>query len=189
MADKTIYLIRHAQPDFPDGRALCLGRKLDLPLSREGIEQARALSRFFSPMPLEAVYTSPLLRARETARIIAGKGARVIVLPDLIELDGGEWDGLPFEEIRTRWPRESRPAVPPGGESDESGLVRVLSALEEIDRRTHRCAAVVAHGAINQVLMCALAGRPLAEKKQFAQEHAGMHALEKRGGVWQVRDK
>ncbi len=188
MADKTIYLIRHAQPDFPHGQALCLGQKLDLPLSQEGLEQARALGGHFAPLPVEAVYTSPLLRARQTAQPIAGTRAPLVVLDSLIELDGGEWDGLPFEEIRRRYPRESRPLTPPGGESDESGLARALAALEEIDASTERCAVIVAHGAINQLLLCALAGRPLDEKKLFAQDHAGVRAIEKTAGVWRIKE-
>lgn len=187
MTSKTIYLIRHAQPDFPDGRALCLGQKLDLPLSPAGHEQAQALARYLRSFPVEAVYTSPLLRARQTAQPIAGNTRPLVVLPALIELDGGEWDGLPFEDIRRRYPRESRPLTPPGGETDESGLARALAALEEIDAAAARCAAVVAHGAINQLLLCALAGRPLDEKKRFAQDHAGISVIEKLNGVWQIK--
>ena len=64
MAEKQIYLIRHALPDYPGGAKMCLGQKNDLPLSEKGLEQARRLGEFFSALPLEAVYTSPLLRAR-----------------------------------------------------------------------------------------------------------------------------
>ena len=185
MPEKIIYLVRHALPHFPDGKKRCLGRRLDLPLGSEGLAQALALGESFSALPVEAVYTSPLLRAAQTARAIAGETTPLIVLDSLTELDGGAWDGLTFEEIRARFPRGS---MPPGGETDESGLARALDALETIDRSTQRCAVAVAHGAINQTLLCALAGLPLREKKRFAQDHAGISVLEKRGGVWCIRE-
>ena len=98
MAEKQIYLVRHALPDYPGGAKMCLGQKNDLPLSTQGHAQAQQLGRFFSLLPLEAVYTSPLLRARQTAAQIAGSRP-LHVLQDLIELCGGAWDGLPFAEI------------------------------------------------------------------------------------------
>ena len=190
MADKTIYLIRHAQPDYPNGEKICLGQKNDLPLSAFGHEQARALDRYFANIPLEAVYTSPLLRARQTAAPIAGNARPLRVLDDLIELDGGEWDGMPFSVLRERYPGYSRRGtaflVPPGGESDESGLARALRALAAADSQTQHCAALVAHGGINRLLLCHLSGLPLSEKRQLSQDHAAVSILERENGVWRV---
>ena len=89
MAAKQIYLVRHALPDYPGGAKMCLGQKNDLPLSADGRAQAQRLGQFFAALPLEAVCTSPLLRARQTAEAIAG-GRPLHVLHDLIELYGGE---------------------------------------------------------------------------------------------------
>ena len=185
MADKTFYIIRHALPDFPDGESLCLGRRLDLPLGPEGRAQAAQLGREFSALPVEAVFSSPLLRAQQTAAPIAGAGRPLITLDALTELDGGEWDALPFSEIRRRWPG-SRGGCPPGGESDELGLARMQRVLAEIDARTQRCAVIVAHGGVNRLLLCALAGKPLSEKKQFAQDYAAVGMIEKNGDVFKT---
>ena len=185
MADKTIYLVRHALPDFPSGETLCLGRRLDLPLGSEGCAQAAQLACDLSALAVEAVYASPLLRAQQTAAPIAGTARPLITLPSLIELDGGEWDGLPFSEIRRRWP-DFRGSCPPGGESDEHGLARMQSVLAEIDARTQRCAVIVAHGGVNRLLLCALAGKPLSEKKQFAQDYAAVGIIEKVGDVFRT---
>lgn len=185
MADKTFYIIRHALPDFPDGESLCLGRRLDLPLGPEGRAQAAQLGREFSALPVEAVFSSPLLRAQQTAAPIAGAGRPLITLDALTELDGGEWDGLPFSQIRRRWPN-SRGGCPPGGESDELGLARMQRVLAEIDARTQRCAVIVAHGGVNRLLLCALAGKPLSEKKQFAQDYAAVGMIEKNGDVFKT---
>lgn len=97
MSSKTLYLVRHAKPDYPNGERMCMGQKLDLPLSEYGEEQARRLGARFQSLRIEAVFTSPLRRARQTAEHIAG-GRPLYLLTDLRELDGGEWDGRPFSD-------------------------------------------------------------------------------------------
>ncbi|MGN0773080.1 MAG: histidine phosphatase family protein [Candidatus Ventricola sp.] len=191
MAAKQIYLIRHALPDYPRGAKMCLGQKNDLPLSAAGLEQAQRLGAFFAALPLEAVYTSPLLRARQTAALVAG-GRPLVVLHDLIELYGGEWDGLPFEEIHARYPqyfgRGASFSCPPGGESDAQGLARARAALAYADAHTKGCAAIVAHSGINRLLLCDLLGRPLVERRQIAHDYAAVCLLEGSGSSWRVRD-
>ena len=190
MSVKQIYLIRHAHPDYPDGAKMCLGRKNDLPLSARGFAQAALLSEYFSKIPLEAVYSSPLLRARQTAAAIAGDLRPLCVLDELIELDGGEWDGLTFDELHARYPQYFVPGArfscPPGGETDEEGLSRTYAALNLVAARTQRCAALVAHSGVNRILLCDLLGRPLREKKQIPQDYAAINLLEYEGGVWRA---
>ena len=189
MPEKLIYLIRHAHPDYPHGEKMCLGRRCDLPLSRDGQEQALALRRYFASLPLEAVYSSPLLRARQTAQAVAADKRPLIILDDLIELDGGEWDGLPFCEIRKRYPGSHlRPLTPPGGETDESGLSRMQKALNAAAKKTEHCAAIVAHGGVNRLLLCHLLGRPPQDKKQISQDYACVNLLALDGGAWTVRE-
>lgn len=190
MSEKLIYLVRHAQPDTPAGEQLCLGQSLDLPLSAHGLSQARALGRFFAGRGVEAVYTSPLLRARQTAACIAGDAAAPCVLSDLIELHGGEWDGLSFDLIRARYPEYFGPtprrSCPPGGETDEQGLARARAALDHVAQRTGRCAVMVAHAGLNRLLLCALLGRPLCEKKRIPQGYAAVNLLQYAHGAWRV---
>ena len=66
---RTIYLIRHGKPEFPDERKYCIGRT-DLPLSEEGRTQIRALGETFAGRRIEKIYTSPLKRCRESAAIL-----------------------------------------------------------------------------------------------------------------------
>ena len=68
---RTIYLIRHGKPEFPDEQKYCIGRT-DLPLSEEGRTQIRALGETFAGRRIEKIYTSPLKRCRESAAIHAG---------------------------------------------------------------------------------------------------------------------
>lgn len=190
MDTKTFYLIRHAEPDFPGGEKICLGQKIDLPLSRAGLDHAALLARVLQSVPLDAVYTSPMQRAKQTAAPIAGDDRPLYVIPELIELHGGEWDGVPFSLIRKRHPDQFVPGVrsacPPGGESDEEGLARARRALERIVQQTPRSAAIVAHGGLNRLLLCSLLSRPLSDKKKLSQGYGAVSVLTSLGGEWRV---
>ena len=73
---RTLYIIRHGEVAFPDGKKRCIGRT-DLPLSDAGRRHGEALRAYFAEHPIEAVYASPLRRAKETARILADAGWRI----------------------------------------------------------------------------------------------------------------
>src|SRR5215203_6843088 len=117
----TIFLVRHAAHDRVD-RVLC-GRMPGVGLGEAGRRQAEALARRFADAAVDAVWTSPLDRARETAEPIAGRlGLPVRTSDGLAEIDFGAWTGLPFDALRDdpRWRRwnEARGSErPPPGES------------------------------------------------------------------------
>lgn len=101
------------------------------------------------------VFSSPLLRARETAEIIASSlgPVRLFVEPDLMEIDVGDFSGLTYDEIEQRMPddyrrlREGKLLAFPGGESRERFLERIVRALEGIAaRHPDDDVLVVTHG-------------------------------------------
>ena len=157
---KKIYLIRHALPDFPDGKRLCLGSS-DIPLGEEGRAQAARMAQCLPPVT--AVFSSPLSRALQTARAI---GQPVQILDGLRELHMGEWDGRSFEEIRVRYPalyaaRGKDLSIPmPGAEPDEAGLERFTAALELAAATAPGDLAVVTHGGITSRFLGAHCGLP-----------------------------
>ena len=72
MKEQTVfYLIRHAEPYFGNDGRICLGQKLDVPLSDRGREQAARLGERMKGKPLDVIYVSPLLRARQTAEALS----------------------------------------------------------------------------------------------------------------------
>ena len=145
---KKVYLIRHGLPDFPGGHRMCLG-STDLPLGETGLAQAREMANNLPPVT--AVFSSPLIRAIQTAEPIA---MPVTVLDGLRELDAGEWDGLTFDQIRAQYPalyaaRGTNPQLPlPGAEAEESGLARFCKAMEQAAVQAPGDFAVVAHGGV-----------------------------------------
>ena len=145
---KKVYLIRHGLPDFPGGKGMCIGTT-DIPMGEKGLAQAAEMAKILPPVT--AVFSSPLTRAMQTAQAI---GINVTILDDLREMYAGEWDGLPFEEIRQRYPelyaaRFHDLTIPlPGAEDHANGLARFKGAMEEAAKQSPGDFAVVAHGGI-----------------------------------------
>lgn len=156
---RKIYLIRHGEPDFPKGERLCIGRT-DLPLGRFGRMQACCLGAAMQGKAEGGIYSSHLRRAVQTAEYL-GRPTR---LEGLEELDAGDWDGLSFKEIKTRWPdiyeRRGRDRLlpPPNAESAEAGSKRFQEALTEAIDSSKGDIAVVSHRSVCVEFLAKLSG-------------------------------
>ncbi len=179
-----VFLVRHGAT-----RANVQGVRLGhMPerLSLLGRRQARELGRRTTGLPLAAIWTSPLLRARQTADIVARERTLPIrVCDELAEMDYGPMEGLYEDEIARRFPEEKRawsgePTVaPPGAETLASVIARVVDALERI-RRTEN-ALVVTHLTPMRVAWAHYGGHALSEAVSFHPGHAVVHRLEAEG--------
>ncbi|MEV4704994.1 bifunctional RNase H/acid phosphatase [Actinoplanes sp. NPDC049316] len=136
-AATRLILVRHGETALTkQGRYSGRG---DVPLSDEGEAQAMAAAGRVAGISRDvaAVVSSPLSRCTRTAELIAAEvgGVSVTVMPELIECDFGDWEGLTFGEVRERWPAEmdrwlgSTSVAPPGGESFQTVSKRVRGAL------------------------------------------------------------
>jgi len=183
-----ILLARHGEtPWNAEGRYQ--GQR-DIALSETGEGQARALGERLRDLPISRAVASPLSRARRTAELALGDArAGLLTLdPGLAEIAHGDWEGLLASEIRARDPerlrawRESPATVqmPGGGESLGQVLERAWPAfaaacegLGEADTLL-----VVAHDAVNRVLLCRILGLPLARLWSFRQAPTTINLLE-----------
>ena len=183
-----ILLARHGEtPWNAEGRYQ--GQR-DIALSATGEGQARALGERLRELPITRAVASPLSRARRTAELALGEArAGLLTLdPGLAEIAHGDWEGLLASEIRARDPerlrawRESPATVqmPGGGESLGQVLERAWPAfaaacqgLGEADTLL-----VVAHDAVNRVLLCRILGLPLARLWSFRQAPTTLNLLE-----------
>jgi len=143
--------VRHGETD--DNAAARFQGRLDTQLNDRGREQSRALAQRLRGEGLRALYTSPLRRARETARIVGDAlGLEAVVDERLSEADTGDWTGLLTSEIVARAAGEYarwRAADPtfrlPGGESVAEQSERMAAALADVARGPLP-ALVVTHG-------------------------------------------
>ncbi len=163
------WLLRHGQTDWNlQGR---YQGQADPPLNQTGLEEAGRAARILASRPLRAIYSSDLLRARQTAEIIArAAGEQVRLEPRLREVCLGEWEGQLFNEIRLRYPaeiqeRELHPVSsrPPGGETLAELWQRVKSAMAEIAaRHPGEEVALVSHGLTLSALVASVEDHDLA---------------------------
>jgi len=164
---KKVYLIRHGTPDFPEGKRMCLGTT-DLPLGKTGFVDAADMAKKLPPV--HTVFSSPLIRAIQTAQCI---GQPVTILEDLRELHAGAWDGLLFDQIRQQFPelyaaRGKDQTLPlPGGEAHEDGLARFQRAMHMAASLAAGDFAVVAHGGVIGLFLQSVTGN--FQKPAYAQ--------------------
>jgi broad specificity phosphatase PhoE len=167
------------------------GRGFDLPLSAAGLAEAQAAAGRLAAEPFSAVYSSPLLRARQTAEIIAAPhGLTVGIVDELIEIDVGQWEGRSWEEIAQTDAAAYRlftadAAIHPylGGENMTMVLDRVLPAMERLmAENLGRLIVVVAHNVVNRVWLAHLLGLPLARYRSVVQDNCAISLIEYRQG-------
>ena len=162
-------LIRHALPlrvELAEGPA-------DPALSGDGHAQARHLAQYLASEHLDAVYASPLRRARETADVVGSeRGLDVGVMPGLAEWDQNSPEYVPVEELRAagdpRW-QALLDGEWTSDESEEDFRRRAVGAVEELvaAHRGQRVAAVCHGGVINTYLAHVLALRDTHERGFF----------------------
>ncbi|MBK8163700.1 MAG: histidine phosphatase family protein [Gammaproteobacteria bacterium] len=178
----SIIYVRHGQADFPHDRLYCDERE-DPSLTAEGLAQAQLAATLLADQAIEAIYSSPMMRTRMTAELIADKStARVIFEPRLKERPFGIWDGLYFDEIARdypdqflAWKRDPISFVPEGGETIDAHMDRVKSALQDIiDNHRGQRILVVSHvGPIRMCITDAL-GMPLSSYRRLTIDYASV---------------
>jgi broad specificity phosphatase PhoE len=149
-----MFLVRHAESTWNRLRRI-QGQK-NPHLSPYGKREAKLVGKRFRGLSFDAVYSSPLRRARETAEAIVGKRAEVSIEEGLKEINLGDWEGKTLRRIRKeygeafdRWAvRPTRIRIP-GGEDFRSFVMRVRHALGTIERE-HPTGnvLVVCHGGV-----------------------------------------
>ena len=159
-----VFLARHGQTEWNLQRRR--QGQLDSPLTADGVEQAHRHAAFLRPHAVDAIFASPLGRARATADIIGGHlDLPVIAIDELAEVHHGSFAGLTDEEINTRhpdsWRRRSTDKYRwsfPDGESYADADVRAGRALARIGGYPARRPLVVSHEMFGRMLRRHLLG-------------------------------
>jgi broad specificity phosphatase PhoE len=171
----TFLLIRHAEPAI---RGVFLGQ-MDPPLSARGKQQTTDLASLKEGKENMIVYSSPLRRALQTASGL--RFHELVILPDLREVDMGEWTGKQWAEIEVEWGSVARKksadwlGIPaPGGETWKDLTTRVGRAWKKI-RSGPEPFAVVAHQGVNAALAHVITG---ADPNKFHQQYGEVIHME-----------
>jgi broad specificity phosphatase PhoE len=161
----NLYLIRHGQTEFSRENRFC--GSSDPPLTPAGQAMADAFATAYASTAWDAIYTSPLLRSRQTADALAQRtGVTPVVEDGLKEIAYGDWEGLAVDEVRARWADAyaywaedvaSRGA--PGGETAFHVAARAMRVVEAIrTRHASGNVLIVSHKATLRIITCALLG-------------------------------
>jgi broad specificity phosphatase PhoE len=182
-----LYLIRHGATEANLARPARLqGRRHDPPLARIGIRQAEATRDFLAIRPIDRCYSSPLLRAVQTAAIVAAPhGLSPMPLDSLTECDVGRWEGLDWQTIRyldaeVYQQFMSNPADHgyPGGETFRDVYDRVGPALEELLKvHAGESILVVAHHVVNRTYLAGLLGLTPDQARQVTLDNCGISVV------------
>ncbi|MHB9129807.1 MAG: alpha-ribazole phosphatase [Armatimonadota bacterium] len=165
----TLYLIRHGETRWnADGR---FQGQQNTSLSDTGRQQAATVADAMTRYHLDAVYTSDLARAAETAVLVAERhGLTPITDRRLREASFGVWEGLTLTEVGVQWPEllqawrtDPLHVLPPGGETLAQVQQRVTELVQEIVRRyPEGQIAIVAHGGSLRAIVALALGADLS---------------------------
>ena len=140
--------------------------RTDTSLNEAGLLQAEETAQRIEGCPIDALYTSPLTRASQTAEIIAAPHKKhPIVLDDLIEVDFGSWEGAYFKKLLEKkddsllqWIADPFFSMPPGAEDWISIKRRAERVASTVMKSTHKHVVIVSHGGIIRALLVAFLG-------------------------------
>lgn len=188
-----IILVRHGQTDW-NAVERFRGRA-DIKLNAFGRRQTEATAITLARLEVDAVYTSPLARATETAAGIA-KVQTKTALPHqgIIDIDYGAWEGYSpaevsqaFPELYRMWLESPASVSIPGGEDLNQVSRRAAAAVQEMVE-AHRDATlvVVSHKVVNKCLLCSLIGIDLAHFWQLKQSNCGISELAYANGTFKL---
>jgi len=163
-------------------------------LSDTGRSQALSWRTALEHVAFRRIYCSDLVRAQLTAEILAtGSPRSVTILPELREINLGQWDGLTAEQVKTKFPgewekrganfAEYRPA---GGESFADLSNRVVPVFADISDTSDDAVVVIGHAGVNRVMLCHVLGMPIANLFRIRQDYGALNIIERSGDLWQV---
>jgi broad specificity phosphatase PhoE len=161
MSVQKVFLIRHGETDF--NRNHRLQGSMPVPLNANGHLQAEALGLYLKHHPIDALFSSPLTRARQTADLI-GQALNLAVQdePRMGEIAfGDKFEGLTMPDIKEKYPDEYRmwksgdlSYVVPNGESRHSVQKRMTDAWEDLTSNTdYETIALVSHGSALKIFL------------------------------------
>lgn len=190
-----ILLIRHGETEF--NRNHRFQGRIDVPLNQEGVDQAQALARALQNESLAAIYSSPLRRAVETARLVKSfhPSTPFFEEPGLIEMDLGEFDGIEgqrwaenYPDFRKRWLESPANLRMPGGESLQDLQKRVVDTLERItlNYSPEDTLLISSHNFVNRTILCHALGKSLDSFRELRQGNAALNILYKEGREMRV---
>ncbi len=186
-----IYLVRHGQTAW--NREEIFRGRADIPLNEIGFREAELIGEYLKGMDIHVIYTSPLSRAKETARRIAQFfNLKVQLLIGIIDMRFGKWEGRSLQEVQKtdrelyqQWREKPHIVRLPEGESLDEVRVRAMAALEGVIQYHHGMNIVlVSHRVVNKVIICGILGIDNSHFWQIGQDTAAINLIQFKEGKY-----
>jgi alpha-ribazole phosphatase len=174
-----IFFVRHGDTIDEETKKVYKG-SIDIPLSDRGRQRIARASEFLSRFKMDFIYTSALSRCIESGKIIAEKqGVSIETESALNELGFGLWEGMSFDEIRERYPREIElwlkdfeTHTPPQGEPMRDAQQRSVAKFKEIaDKHRGQNIVIVCHAGILRLIICSILDLKLSGMFRISQDY------------------
>jgi broad specificity phosphatase PhoE len=176
-----LILVRHAEVE--ERYHKIFGGKIDMNLSPRGHEQAQMLAKFLRAKKLDAIYASPMKRVQQTLAPVLKNGAPPqTIIPDLREVDFGDWTGLNWEQVCAKfnlltheWLDHIERGVAPNGETGPQFRRRVEPCIRKIiENHPGQTVGVFCHGGVIRMILAILLELPLPRTNMFEIEYASV---------------
>jgi len=181
-----ILIIRHGETAW--NRNNVFRGTYDIPLNENGKKQARLLAQSLEAVRIDAAYTSPLSRAKETADIVSrSHGISPVVHDGFIDMDYGEWTGKENSKVARLWPDDHaawtampHTAKPPGGTTLKAVFNNAFTAMEKLAvKHDGQTIAIVTHRVVNKVLVIGALSLGLERFSFILQENCCINEIER----------
>ena len=185
---RSIYLVRHGIPAFPNGITVIQGRYTDLDLNPGCYPDARLLRAYFEDKKIDNWYSSPLKRARQTLQQFIPPDRDMIILEDAAEVYFGRWEGKSWEENMKNDPelfmrrREDNTVLPPGAEDMRQAAKRMLRAINQTEGNS----VIASHWTVISLVTCLLTGHPFEDYTSIEHPYLGVTKINCNDGSYTV---
>ena len=179
-----VILIRHGETDWNQER-IYRGR-IDVKLNANGVKQAGIIGNRLSKLDIDAFYSSPLVRAFETTKIIASfHDKNVNVLDELTDIHFGDWQGLykkdvmkKFSDVYQMWEKSPDMAEIPGAETLADVRKRLIAGFNKLlSVHQNGTVVIVSHGLTNKVALCEILGLDNSHFWKVKQDNGAINIL------------
>ncbi len=190
---KTVFFVRHGETEYNQEKRLqgwC-----DSPLSDRGKQQVHQLAKTIAQLDIQHAFVSPLGRAQQTVEIIQSYlDFTKENLPELREVSFGDFEGNTLPELDIKFPGMWEARMddkwsyrPPGGEANKDALPRAHEVIKRIEAfNSDRALLIVAHFAINRIILSLLAGIEPEETVRINVPHSIIYRAQQLNGEWQI---
>jgi probable phosphoglycerate mutase len=191
--ERHIYIVRHGQTDY-NLKGIVQGRGVDSVLNETGRQQAAAFYAAYGHIPFDIVYTSSMMRTRETVKDFLVNGYRHEQHADLDEIDWGIYEGVAHDPVMherylsiiDQWRNNKLHIRIDGGESAADLYQRIDKFVAKLRVAPYEKSLICSHGRSIRVLLCALTGTPLSKMDDFPHANTSLYKLLFNGHTFEI---